>query len=145
MAFVEKNWAKRITEYPNRRKLINVSDESETIVDIERYEGIISQAGDGFTQANMNDLEERIANAFNDEHAYLSGILEAGGTSITFTSELITEGCLVHVFVPLEKCKMVYDSLSIPSAGTLVITFPEQTTDTVIQVRIEQPTTPSNA
>ena len=137
MAFVQKSWVKRITEYPNRRKLTNVSDSTETLVDIERAEGIISQAGDGFTQANMNDLEQRIADAFDDEHVFLQGILEAGGTTITFNSALIVAGCCVHVYVPMDKCKMIYDAIAIPQAGTLVITFPAQETDTVIKVKIE--------
>lgn len=137
MAFVKKSWAKRITEYPNRRKLTNVSDNTETTYDIERAEGVVSQAGDGFTQANMNDLEERIEDAFDDEHVFLQGILEAGATTITFNSELITAGCNVRVFVPMDKCKMVFDAISIPSAGTLQITFPAQDTDTVIKVKIE--------
>ena len=145
MAFAQKTWAKRITEYPNRRKLTNVSDASETVVDIERAEGIISQAGDGFTQANMNDLEQRIADAFNDEHAYLTAILAAGETTVSFTGESIVAGCRVHVFVPMDKCKLVYDAISIPSTGHLNITFPAQDTDTVIHVKIEQPFTVSNS
>lgn len=139
MAFAQKTWAKRITEYPNRRKLTNVSDASETTVDIERAEGIISQAGDGFTQANMNDLEQRIADAFDDEHAYLTAILAAGETTVSFTGESIVAGCRVHVFVPMDKCKLVYDAISIPSEGHLNITFPAQETDTVIQIKVEQP------
>lgn len=139
MAFVKKTWQKRITENPNRRKLTNTSDQSETIVDIERYEGVISQAGDGFTQANMNDLEGRIEDAFNDERAYLTATLAAGETTVSFTGESIVEGCRVHVFVPMDKCKLVYDSISIPSSGHLNIVFPAQETDTVIQIKVEQP------
>ena len=141
MAFVQKNWAKRITEYPNRRKLTNVSDASETVVDIERYEGVISQAGDGFTQTNMNDLEQRIADAFDDEHEYLTAILAANETTVSFTDDSIVAGCRVHVFVPMDKCKLVYDAISIPSEGHLNITFPAQETDTVIQVTIDNPLT----
>lgn len=139
MAFEQKTWKKRISENPTRRKLIDATTQAETIVDVERYEGVVSQEGDAFSRDNMNDLEQRIANAFDDEHLYLTGILEAGGTSITFTSEQIVEGCRVHVFVPFDKCKMIYDAISMPQEGTMVITFPAQATDTVIQVKIENP------
>lgn len=64
MAISMKNWKDRITQYPNRRKLINVSTGEETIVDVVREEGNVTEAGDTFTASNMNDLEDRIDTAF---------------------------------------------------------------------------------
>ena len=64
MAFQKKAWLKRLTEYPNRRKLIK-SDGSSEIVTVERVEGTVSQEGDAFSEENMNDLEQRIENEFN--------------------------------------------------------------------------------
>lgn len=63
MAFEKKTWTDRISEYITRRKLTNVSTGTEEIVDVERYEGEISQNGDAFSAANMNDLEDRIDEA----------------------------------------------------------------------------------
>jgi hypothetical protein len=65
MAISMKNWKDRITQYPNRRKLINVSTGEETIVDVVRAEGNVTEAGDTFTASNMNDLEDRIEDAFD--------------------------------------------------------------------------------
>ena len=64
MAFEQKTWKKRISENPTRRKLIDATTQAETIVDVQRYEGVVSQEGDAFSRDNMNDLEQRIANAF---------------------------------------------------------------------------------
>lgn len=66
MAFEKKTWTDRISEYITRRKLTNVSSGTEQIVDVERFEGEISQTGDAFSAANMNDLEDRIDDALTD-------------------------------------------------------------------------------
>ena len=63
MAISMKNWKDRIAQYPNRRKLINVSTGEETIVDVVRAEGNVTEAGDTFTAANMTDFESKIYNA----------------------------------------------------------------------------------
>ena len=63
MAISMKNWKDRITQYPNRRKLINVSTGEETIVDVVREEGNVTEDGDTFTAANMTDFESKIYNA----------------------------------------------------------------------------------
>ena len=64
MAFPKKTWKNRISQYPNRRKIKNISDNSETIVDIYREEGTIQNEGDAFSASTMNDLEGRIGNMF---------------------------------------------------------------------------------
>lgn len=139
MAFVKKTWTNRVSEHPTRRKLTNVDTGVETIVEVEREEGVVTQEGDAFNRNNMNDLEQRIDDAFADENTYLTGILVAGETIVNFTGEQIVEGCRVHVFVPMDKCKLIYDAIEMPAEGQLKITFPAQTTDTVIQVKIENP------
>lgn len=64
MAFSKKTWLDRIAEYPTRRRL-RKSDGSEELVTVAREEGTISQEGDAFSAANMNDLEERVSNEFD--------------------------------------------------------------------------------
>lgn len=72
MAFVKKDWANRISEYPNRRMLSIVEMASaletgtEIIVDVTRNEGEVSAEGDAFDETNMNDLEERISAGFDE-------------------------------------------------------------------------------
>ena len=65
MAFQRKEWTDRLVETPNRRKLINVNTEEETIVDITREEGEVLAVGDKFDEANMNNLELRIKEGFD--------------------------------------------------------------------------------
>ena len=65
MAFVPKEWKDRLVEFAGRRKLTNVSTGEETIVDVARNEGTVSQEGDAFSAANMNDLEQRIKDGFD--------------------------------------------------------------------------------
>lgn len=71
MAFQKKTWKDRITEFPTRRTLTK-SDGSTELVTVARAEGTVSQEGDAFNAASMNDLEERINQANNDLNHYFS-------------------------------------------------------------------------
>lgn len=64
MAFVKKTWKDRISQYPNRRTINDGVMVRQ--VTVARDEGTITEAGDGFTATNMNDLEDRIETAFGD-------------------------------------------------------------------------------
>ena len=65
MSFKQKTWKDRISEHPTRRTLTDVSDNTTKTVNVAREEGTISQEGDAFSAANMNDLESRIAGGFS--------------------------------------------------------------------------------
>lgn len=65
MGFTKKTWKNRIAEYINRR-LITMEDGSTSLVTVARDEGTISQEGDAFNAANMNNLEDRIAAGFEE-------------------------------------------------------------------------------
>ena len=65
MSFKQKTWKDRISEHPNRRILTDVSNNTTKTVNVAREEGTISQKGDAFSAANMNDLESRIADGFS--------------------------------------------------------------------------------
>lgn len=62
--FEKKTWQNRLSQYPTRRTLTDVDTNEVTTVDFARAEGQIYTEGDGFTAANMNDLEDRIEAAF---------------------------------------------------------------------------------
>ena len=72
MAFVTKTWKDRLVEYAGRRKIKNVATGEETLVDVSRSEGTVSQAGDAFSAANMNNLEQRIKNEFDTVNSSLA-------------------------------------------------------------------------
>ena len=64
MAFSKKTWKDRVSQYINRR-LLTDSDGNTQHVTVTRDEGSVTEAGDAFSASNMNDLEDRIENAFD--------------------------------------------------------------------------------
>lgn len=90
MEFVPKEWKDRLVEFAGRRKLTNVETGEEIIVDVARNEGAVSQEGDAFSAENMNDLEQRVADEFNQINSDLPKI-QCGSSSIiknTQTSDI---------------------------------------------------------
>ena len=85
MAFVKKTWQGRISEYPNRRTITDENGVAK-LVTVGRSEGAVSQEGDAFTAANMNDLEQRIYNGFQSGGGGGGGgghtIIDDSGTSL---------------------------------------------------------------
>lgn len=64
MAFIKKLWKDRISQFPNRR---TINDGSVTKqVTVGRDEGTITEPGTTFDASNMNDLEQRIEDAYGD-------------------------------------------------------------------------------
>lgn len=72
MAFVTKTWKDRLVEYAGRRKLKNVATGEEILMDVSRSEGTVNQAGDAFSAANMNNLEQRIKTEFDSVYSSLT-------------------------------------------------------------------------
>lgn len=84
-AWAKKVWKDRKTEYPTRRTLTK-TDGSQEIVTVARNEGNVSQEGDAFSAANMNDLEERIDAGFTEVNSKLNNesfSLQSGTSAIT--------------------------------------------------------------
>lgn len=84
MAFVTKTWKDRMVEYAGRRKLKNVATGEEVLMDVSRSEGTVSQAGDAFSAANMNNLEQRIKKEFDTVNSSLKD--STSGESFNFGS-----------------------------------------------------------
>ena len=72
MAFVTKTWKDRLVEYAGRRRLKNVATGEEILMDVSRSEGTVNQAGDAFSAANMNNLEQRIKTEFDSVNSSLA-------------------------------------------------------------------------
>ena len=60
MAFIKKLWKNRVSDYPTRRLITPVGQGDAFVAEIERNEGTITEEGDPFNAATMNDLENRI-------------------------------------------------------------------------------------
>lgn len=74
--FLKKIWKNRFVEHPGRRTLTNVSNGSQTVVDVDRSEGEIYAAGDPFSAASMNDLEYRLSDKSSDVNFLPDGNVE---------------------------------------------------------------------
>lgn len=74
MSFLKKLWQNRQSEHPSRRMLTNVNTNDVMLVEVARSEGEVLAEGDAFDESNMNDLEERIESAFNDEQTSINSI-----------------------------------------------------------------------
>ena len=95
MAFVKKTWVDRVVEYAGRRKLKNISTGVEEIVDVSRNEGEVSAQGDAFSAENMNNLERRIYDTFEEvTKVYTDVVIEASDWS-TYTASLTGESDIV--------------------------------------------------
>lgn len=116
MAFSKKTWLDRIAEYPTRRRL-KKSDGTDEIVSVSREEGAISQEGDAFSAANMNDLEDRVASEFNSLNLKMGNklgykqivtIKPNSSTKITFPYNsaglIIFNGALASLFSMYQYC-----------------------------------------
>lgn len=117
MAYVKKVWKDRLSQFPNRRKLTDVSTGDEQIVDVSRVEGTVGEVGDGFNEENMNDLEDRIENGF-DSKVDKAGDIMMGGLSVLGTNSLVYEGqVLANAVVLISNAN---NTVSITIAGTEV-------------------------
>lgn len=113
MGFTKKTWKNRIAEYINRRLLTN-EDGSTELVTVARDEGTISQEGDAFNAANMNDLEDRIEAGFTEVNQSLTNLKNpAKGTKGIFVnsgSPLSKDYLLVYT---LQSTDATYSGASI--------------------------------
>ena len=75
MAFIKKIWKDRISQFPNRRT-INDGNVTKQVT-VGRDEGTITEPGDSFDATNMNDLEQRIDDAYGDVQALVGAEVAA--------------------------------------------------------------------
>lgn len=64
MAFQKKEWKNRLAEFPNRRRLEPTG--IENTYDVVRAEGNVTEPGNMFEETELNDLESRIEEAFEE-------------------------------------------------------------------------------
>lgn len=84
--FTKKEWKNRLVEFAGRRKLTNVASGTSEIFDVSRNEGVVSQEGDAFSAANMNDFEQRIFEGFTNAENSANALSQNMG-GCTFSSD----------------------------------------------------------
>jgi hypothetical protein len=99
--FTKKVWKDRQSQHPTRRRLIPTG--IENVYDIERVEGQVTEQGNAYDEDNMNDVENRVYNAF--------GNLDDTDIAITDSDNLFTatklDGVLKELFMYAANAKAV--------------------------------------
>lgn len=97
MAFRTKTWTDRLSEFPGRRRLKDASTGAEMVVDVTRAEGTVLKEGDAFSKENMDDLESRIKDAFDelggsvaDGKALIASAITSKGVSTAASASFAT-------------------------------------------------------
>ena len=125
MAFKKKTWVDRMVEYAGRRKITNVTTMAAQIVDVERAEGVVSEEGTAINAVNMNDLEQRTADAFSAVQQDIEGInSDLGGYQFdTIDGVPSFKAGADAVWVPLGSPEVYYAQYSFPAnQGTITFT-----------------------
>lgn len=103
--YQKKTWKARTSEFPTRRALTDVSTGAVQTVNVARDEGTVSEQGDGFSAANMNDLESRIAAGLDEKQGKITanGVLQGDGEgNIT---EANPQNLAANGYAPLLLCR----------------------------------------
>ena len=139
MAFVRKTWQDRISAYPNRRTITD--GVTSKVVTVSRNEGAVTQEGDAFTAANMNDLEDRIAAAVIEGGGAveLVATITPGYNVLTFYDPVINENSVIEVFEQAGSFidTVPYEDIYVDTRYHLLdIYFPPLENDVTVKVRI---------
>lgn len=94
MGFTKKTWTDRVAEFINRRLLTKENGSTE-LVTVSRSEGVISAEGDMFSAENMNGLEGRIYDAFNNVSKIYNNVSVATSDWGTYTASLTNESEII--------------------------------------------------
>lgn len=128
MAFKKKTWVDRMVEYAGRRKITNVTTMAAQIVDVERAEGVVSEEGTAINAVNMNDLEQRTADAFSAVQQDIEGInsdlagYKFGTTSDGKPGYIMPGGA--DTVIPFKSHTIFDASVSVGSSDASSVTVP---------------------
>ena len=117
MAFQQKEWKNRLSEHPTRRLLTPTDGSDAFEVDVTREEGTIMQQGDPFSAANMNDLEQRIADGIGGGDENMAPIEEGPESANAYTvgQLLIYGGQLYRVISAIAIGNTLVEDVNIES------------------------------
>ncbi len=125
----KKTWKARTSEFPTRRALTDVSTGAVQTVNVARDEGNVTEQGDGFSAANMNDLEARIAAGLDEKQDTITvnGIVKCdgnGGVSAAvggtdFVAPVAGKGLSTNDYTTAEKKKLAGLSAPVSRTATL--------------------------
>jgi hypothetical protein len=131
-AWAKKVWKDRKTEYPTRRTLTKTNG-SQEIVTVARNEGNVSQEGDAFSAANMNDLENRIDAGFTELTGKLIWTVICTGVTLRDGYKWFNMDDYNEIYVVIQDDNNVYHPFIIPR--NQIIDDPREFGDNVARFR----------
>jgi hypothetical protein len=112
MPYSKTTWVDRNVQFPNR---FTKSNESGTSVDLAANPGTVTNAGTPLSAANLNKIENGIANALEKSGDTMTGVLNVTAGTVTAPAIAPTSDSNTGIFFPAA------DTVAIGEGGTEVL------------------------
>lgn len=131
--YIGKTWVDRISEYPTRRVLTDTTTLETQQVTVVRDEGTVTEQGDVFDAATMNNLESRINTAFGALTHEISATLAAGSTTIILLDQTITTSSTIDIYT--DTWGISPESVVV-NTGSITLTFASLSDPLGVKVKV---------
>lgn len=131
--YIGKTWVDRVSEYPTRRTITDTTTLETQQVTVVRDEGTVTEQGDVFDAATMNNLESRINSAFGALTKEVTGTLLAGQTSLTLSDASILTTSDLDIYTDTWG---VSPETVVASTGSVTLTFEALDSDLAVKVKV---------
>lgn len=131
--YIGKTWVDRVSEYPTRRTITDTTTLVAQQVTVVRDEGTVTEQGDVFDAATMNNLESRINAAFGALTKEVTGTLLAGQTSLTLSDASILTTSDLDIYTDTWG---VSPETVVASTGSVTLTFEALDSDLAVKVKV---------
>ena len=131
--YIGKTWVDRISEYPTRRTITDTTTLVAQQVTVVRDEGTVTEQGDVFDAATMNNLESRINSAFGALTKEVTGTLLAGQTTLTLSDASILTTSDLDIYTDTWG---VSPETVVASTGSVTLTFEALDSDLAVKVKV---------
>lgn len=131
--YIGKTWVDRVSEYPTRRTITDTTTLETQQVTVVRDEGTVTEQGDVFDAATMNNLESRINSAFGALTKEVTGTLLAGQTTLTLSDASILTTSDIDIYTDTWG---VSPETVVASTGSVTLTFEALDSDLAVKVKV---------
>ena len=131
--YIGKTWVDRVSEYPTRRTITDTTTLVAQQVTVVRDEGTVTEQGDVFDAATMNNLESRINAAFGALTHEISATMAAGSTTIILMDQTITTSSTIDIYT--DTWGISPESVVV-NAGSITLTFAPLEDPLAVKVKV---------
>jgi hypothetical protein len=131
--YIGKTWVDRVSEYPTRRTITDTTTLVAQQVTVVRDEGTVTEQGDVFDAATMNNLESRINAAFGALTHEISATLAAGSTTIILADQTITTSSTVDIYTDTWG---ISPEAVVVNTGSITLTFAPLENPLAVKVKV---------